>query len=152
MGLPSSRGRRPPPTTRPVLSFRLLAALAGRFLRGDQRLDICNAWFDSSGLDGMFVRPELRRFPAQAALVDGLRDWDRIGEATKFWLLSVNEGDAEPLFVGMLDLQARWYWASAPEVPMDLYEDYHESGRDLALLVVPLEHRLRALATGSGKS
>ncbi len=90
IGLPSTRGQRPPPTTRPVLSFRLLAALAKRLLRGAERLDIRNAWFDSSGEVGMIIRPELRRFPAQDAAIAASEGEDLIKEAAKFWLLTVS--------------------------------------------------------------
>lgn len=64
VGLPSRRNRTLPPTTAPVLVFRLMAVLLQRHVFSRHRMHLLCGWHDSSSMEGSYIKKELLTSPS----------------------------------------------------------------------------------------
>ena len=124
-------------TTPRILAFRLLAELLERFAFKREQLEICNAWHDSSGYEGSFVRQELLALPHLADRLGKLRGgWlEHALVATKYWLIyydaCMSESDGRKL-IGIMDCEAAKLhcWPVGKYTVTDCWQLYQAADRD----------------------
>ncbi len=142
LGLPSPKGKQLPPTTPEVLSFRLISALTERYMLARECVDVRCGWYDSSGMEGCYVREELNLFPEIQRQIETAGERMKARVAMGYWLLIAEFPDHDRKLRAVIDLQGKVYFPNQPDQPWSFWEEYKTNNRQLLPLVNRLEEQV----------
>lgn len=142
LGLPSLKGKQLPPTTPQVLSFRLISELLERCMLAREYIDVRCGWYDSSGMEGCYVRKELSFFQEIQRQIETAQADMKAKLAMRFWLLTSVFPDRNRKLKAVIDLQGKVYFSNRPDQPWCFWEEYKTNNRQLFPLVNRLEEQV----------
>jgi uncharacterized short protein YbdD (DUF466 family) len=142
LGLPPLKGKQLPPTTPEVLSFRLISALTERYMLARECVDVRCGWYDSSGMEGCYVRKELSFFPEIQRQIDNAQVDMKARVAMGYWLLIAELPDHDRKLRAVIDLQGKAYFLDRPDQHWSFWEEYKTNNRQLLPLVNRLEEQM----------
>lgn len=129
--LPDMSSRKIPPTTPPVLIYRIISEILQRYVFAREMLFVECGWYDSSY--DCHSRKELLHFPSIRTELE--RDHlpeTRFMVSSRFWLLYP---ESEPERKVVLDLNGIIYFQSNPNTGWEVIKEYQNSNRRLGPLV-----------------
>lgn len=144
LGLPKHKGKLPP-STPAILCFRLISALVERYMLARECVDIRCGWYDSSGMEGSYIREELSLFPdVQRQLPDRSCEWEEQAKiASRFWLVIVESPGGKNELKALIDLRGLVYFVNRPDWSWDVWGEFKKNDRKLSEVVNRFEELLR---------
>ncbi len=143
VGLPRYAAKHHPPTTPPILIFRIISAVLDRYALSMDVMLAFMGYEDTSGFGGG-LREALRWYPTVWADVSASADAEDGGarKAAKYWLLSRPQDVSAPPV--LLDMRGKVYAIAKPDKPWDCWHEYQVNGRKL----LPIVHRVETMLAG----
>jgi hypothetical protein len=96
-------------------------------------------WYDSSGMEGCYVRKELDLFPEIQRQIETAPENRKIEAAMQYWLLIMDFPDGTRKLKAVIDLHGKAYFTNQPDRHWGFWEEYKANGRLLRPLVNKLE-------------